>query len=278
MAQKFLLLALFLSSYLQAEIIEVTHIDEIRPYVTQEALCLFDIDDTLICNPFSLGAPQWRSWVKPKLPKHADFVLYDALTLAIAKKAPYIAVEPTTAKLITDLQKEEIAVLGFTARGRSEWYSTTVEGVDRFTKAQLKQAGIDFSQTSEIFNSLNPIYYCSGIIFAKHTAKGELFSQLFQELSSFPLILFVDDKLENVQSMQAALKDKIPFVGIWYHRAETAFDPLVATVQLEYLLEKSEILNDEQAQALVLPGRDPEVYLKEIIKQLDPASIHPCID
>ena len=76
-----LISSIFLSSFLQADIMEITQIDDIRPYVTKNALYLFDIDDPLIDNPFTLGSPPWRNWVKSKLPNYnTNFVLYDALT------------------------------------------------------------------------------------------------------------------------------------------------------------------------------------------------------
>jgi hypothetical protein len=118
MFEKMILISSILfTSLLQAGIVEITQIDDIRPYITKNALYLFDIDDTLIDNPFSLGSPPWRSWVKSKLPNYnTNFVLYDALTLFIAKNAPYKTVEPSTANLIADLQSEGHAVFAFTAR------------------------------------------------------------------------------------------------------------------------------------------------------------------
>ena len=156
-------------SSLHADIVEIERIDEMRPYVIgNNVLCLFDIDDTLIDNPFDLGSPPWRNWVRKTLPQHPDFVLFDALTLYIAKNAPYKAVEPTTARLISDLQESGVTAFGFTARGRSEWYTTKLEGVDRYTHQQLEHVGIDFKRTPmpEELKSLASAYFFNGIIFA----------------------------------------------------------------------------------------------------------------
>ena len=182
-------MSLFLCATLHAEIIEIHQIDDIRPYVKDNALYLFDIDDTLIDNPFALGSGPWRNWVKTKLPAmEAQFNVFDALTLYIAKKIPYKAVEPTTPDLIADLQDSGHAVFAFTARGRSQWYTTHVEGLDEFTHKQLGHAGIDFSQTKvpvELI-ALDPVYLYDGVIYANHVWKGDMLKLLFTGLEYYP--------------------------------------------------------------------------------------------
>lgn len=282
-----LILSLFFSSLLQADILEINQIDDIRPYVTQNGLYLFDIDDTLIDNPFCLGTSPWRQWVKSKLPKYnINFVLYDALTLFIAKNAPYKTVEPSTAHLIADLQNEGHAVFAFTARGRSQWYTTNIEGVDRFTQEQLQHAGIDFRNTQipEELKSLEATYFWEGIIFAQHIKKGDLLKHLFKDLKYNPsLIIFVDDKLDQVQSVEAAVKEAgIPFMGFWYRRSEfdrKDFNPMATNVQLEALLLQREIINDEVALELAkTKNMDPIAYFKEIFGGIDIQLLSPSID
>lgn len=277
----------FFCSLLHADIVEIDRIDEMRPYVVgQQVLCLFDIDDTLIDNPFHLGSPPWRNWVRKTLPPYSGFVLFDALTLYIAKHAPYKAVEPTTARLISDFQESGVTAFGFTARGRSEWYTTTLEGVDRFTHRQLAQVGIDFKRTPvpEELKSLKPDYFFNGIIFSKHIPKGDLLQILFQELNYTPsLILFVDDKLEQVKSVEEALKEAgIPFIGFWYRRAEkdrAGFNPMATNIQLEFLFGKR-VLSDKAARELakIHQGIDPQAYLLDLLRNADLQQLVPVID
>lgn len=287
MYKKFILsFFLLFSAYAQAEILEINQIDDIRPYITQQSdLVLFDVDDTLITNPFSLGTPSWRNWVKPNIPKYdTDFVFYDALTLYIAKNAPYRAVEASNAKLISDLQNSGNAVFAFTARGRSQWSTTDLEGVDQFTHQQLNHAGIDFKRSpipSEL-QYLEPAYFYEGIIFAQHIKKGDLLKHLFKDLNYRPSsIIFVDDRLEQVQSVEAALKEVgIPFIGFWYRRTEldgANFNPMVANVQLENLLLENKILSDEEAGAIAstIQKRDAGEYLKSIFDQFDLTRLAP---
>jgi hypothetical protein len=279
MFKKTILIGLIcISSCIHAEIIEINQIDEVCPYVTESALCLFDIDDTLIDNPISLGSPPWRAWVKSKISSYkTSFVLYDALTLYIAKSAPYKTVEPDTANLINDLQNASIPVFAFTARGRTQWYTTDIEGVDLFTQLQLKNAGIDFQKTQipTELKSLEPAYFSEGIIFAQHIKKGDLLLHLFKDLNyQPPLIIFVDDKLDQVQSVEAAVKKAgIPFVGFWYRRAEfdrVNFNPMIANIQLESLLLSGEIISDLDALEIAKRiKKDPQAYLKEILDKID---------
>ena len=133
--QKFILAILVsLATFLSAEIIEIDRLEKISPYISENAICLLDIDDTLIDNPTSLGTPRWRSWIRPKLTNYRPD-LFDDLTLFIAKKAPYKTVEATTVQFVADLQNRGVTVLAFTARGRTEWYTTDIEGLDLFTEA-----------------------------------------------------------------------------------------------------------------------------------------------
>lgn len=279
--------SIFFVSLLQADIIEIQHIDDIRPYVIENALCLFDIDDTLIDNPFSLGSPPWRSWVKSKLSSYnSNFVLYDALTLYIAQHAPYKTVEPTTAPLIADLQDRGHTALAFTARGRTQWYTTDIDGVDRFTHAQLNHVGIDFKKTAlppELQN-LEPTYFDNGIIFAQHIKKGDLLTHLFKDLKYCPsLIIFIDDKLDQVQSVEAAVKQSgIPYIGFWYRRSEMDrknFNAMTANIQMESLLFNDEIISDEKAATFpqVIQQENPEAYLKKILEHTDFNLLTPTI-
>lgn len=287
MLKKMILISsIFAASLLQADIMEITEIDAIRPYITENALYLFDIDDTLIDNPFSLGSPPWRSWVKSKIPNYqTNFVLYDALTLFIAKNAPYKTVEPLTANLIADLQNQGHTVFAFTARGRSQWYTTDIEGIDQFTQEQLNHVGIDFKNTQipEALQSLEAAYFSDGVIFAQHIKKGDLLNHLFKDLNYTPsLIIFVDDKLDQVQSVETAVKGAgIPFIGFWYRRSEVDrknFNPNIANVQLESLLLKRELLDDDIALELAeSKENDPETYFKEILEKANIEQLSPSI-
>lgn len=273
-----LILSILFISSPQAGIVEINNIDEVRPYITQNALFLFDIDDTLITNPLSCGSPLWRSWIKSEITKnHPNCSLYDALTFFIAKNVPCKTVESSTAHLIADLQNGGHVVLAFTARGRFQWYSTKIDELDRFTDEQLKHVGIDFEKTliPKELSALDPYYFYKGIIFSneQHLKKGDLMKHLFKDVKYTPsLIVFVDDKLDQVQSVESAVKEAgIPFIGFWYRRSEfdrKLLNTMIANVQLESLLFQGEVIDDEAALEIAkTKQQDPSTYFKEILTQ-----------
>lgn len=281
MLKKILLAILLLfSTHLQGEIIEIYEIEDIRSFVTQkDTLVLFDIDNTLITSSMSLGSYAWRTWIKNKLPNHElDFPLYDALVLYIAKNIPWKPVESNTPQLIADLQLNNIPVFAFTARGRKRWYNMNIHGVDYFTHRQLDHIDIHFNQTliPDELQKLESDYFHEGIIFAGSIQKGNLFKHLFKDLNYHPsLIIFIDDKLELVQSVESAIQEfGIPIIGFWYRRTERddkSFNPLIANIQLEHLLLKNSIIGNAEAEkcAAKMPIVDQQLYLHEILSQLD---------
>lgn len=285
-----LLLSVFILIFasVHAEIFEIEHLDDIRPYITRQGgLVLLDIDDTLITNPTSLGCPAWRNWVQSKIPAYnSDYVIYDALALFIAKNIPYKPVEPSTAQLVSDLQMSDIPVFALTARGRTQWHSTDIAGVDQFTHEQLNRVGIDFSRTviPAGLERLEAAYFYNGILFAQHIKKGDLLKHLLKDLDYRPAsIIFVDDNPGQLVSVEAAVKElDIPFVGFWYRRTEFTypnFNPLIAVAQLESLLLKREILSDDEAHELLpnLQELDPAEYLKSVLDQVDFDLLRPIL-
>ena len=152
----------------------------------------------------------------------------------------------------------DIPVFALTARGRTQWHSTDIAGVDQFTHEQLNRVGIDFSRTviPAGLERLEAAYFYNGILFAQHIKKGDLLKHLLKDLDYRPAsIIFVDDNPGQLVSVEAAVKElDIPFVGFWYRRTEFTypnFNPLIAVAQLESLLLKREILSDDEAHELL---------------------------
>lgn len=277
---KKILLILLLVSSLNAEIFEIDNIDDIRPYATDPSgIVLLDIDDTLIAPPFILGRSGFRVWAKDALTeREAPFNVYEALTLYIAVRAPYIPLEEAAVKLVSDLQARNIPTFAFTARGRTYWYNIHLLGVDRFSEQQLHQAGYDFrkSHLPRGFNVPEEFFY-NGIIFTEYKVKkGDFFIKIFKNLSYRPShIVFVDDKLDQVKSVEKAAKElNIPFYGFWYKASDNEakhLNPMLANIELEELLYKDNIVSDEKAREKVhlLEACDPYDYLEKMMKNFD---------
>lgn len=279
----FLLFYCLISIALSAEIIEVTDIVDIVPYAQENSLVLFDIDDTLIDYSISLGTGPWRKYLRKKIEENKDryaqheYPVIDLVTYYILNRVPVKPVEESIPNLIHELQNQCIPAFAFTARGRTEWYTTQIENIDFLTKEQLMSIGIDFETTVIPFElqGLDPACFMDGIIFASHIEKGLLLEKLLIERAYHPsAIIFVDDKMKNVQSMEAAAESLgVPFIGFWYKRAELNnedFDPVITTLQLRELVTNQNILSDEDAKALISQeeGLEPDRLFEELIDRI----------
>ena len=273
-------LILLLSVSLNAEIFEIDNIDEIRPYATDPSgIVLLDIDDTLIAPPFMLGRSGWRGWAKDTLTDiEAPFNVYESLALYIAVRAPYIPVEDSAVKLVSDLQARNVPTFAFTARGRTFWYNINLMGMDRFSEQQLHQAGYDFSQSFIPKGMAIPHeFFYNGIIFTEYKVKkGDFLVKIFKNLPYRPThIVFVDDKLDQVKSVEKAAKElNIPFYGFWYKASDNEakrLNPMIANIELEELLFYKNLITDENAREklLELDDCEPVEYLETIMDNFD---------
>lgn len=275
-------------SFVNAEIIEIQNISEILPAIESvDTLVLFDMDDTLTDSTISLGTGSWRKYIRSNIEEYqqkygsrwGNIDLHDKLTSIVANKVPVKAVEDQMPQLVASLQSTGIPVFVFTARGKSKWYATEIDGVDRLTRNQLLYAGFDFART-QVPQKLKSMgsFYADGVIFSSPLKKGLFLKKLLQETGYQPKkIVFIDDKRDQVESMEKATQELgIPFVGFWYTRADQEhenFDPFVTTIQLKRLLETGEILTDEQASRLKGYNCDPDQFFKAFLDKIDPSKI-----
>ncbi len=249
-----LLSIFFLADCLTAQIIKTSSIQDIREEITDNTLVLFNIAEVLMDTETSLGTQAWRKFIRVRL----DSKLHDELTLFVFENVPPKCPEPSTPQLINELQSEGIVTLAFTSRGRNEWYASQVPNVDLITEKLLLQIGIDFSKTqlSEellLLPSLFAEFYHAGVIYATNTReKGELLLEIFERTGYRPSkIVFVDDKVDSLIAVEKTPSSlNIPFVGYAYSRTSkdhANFDPLVANIQLDWLITYGKVLTDAEA-------------------------------
>lgn len=262
---------LFCSS-LQGEILPSTTIDDVETHLEEGALILLNLAEVVLDTPTMLGSQAWRKYVRSRV----EPAVHDALTLYVAKHVPFVLPENQTGALIARLQNEKRAVLGFTSRGRNEWYGTYVPDVDLMTKAWLQQVKVDFSQTelpvewSHLQQDFSA-YFHDGIIYTTNTLeKGELLASMLTSAHYSPSkIILVDDKIESLKSVEAHLqKLDVPFVGLAYSRPHPPFDPCTAHVQLIFWLMMGELLSDQEAFMAGLnyyPDMEPESFFKALV-------------
>lgn len=243
---------------LSAEIFKINQIEQVvQQDIQQDTLVLFNIAEVLMDTETSLGTQAWRKYIRSRV----DAQLHDELTLEVFKCVPPKTPEVFTAKVIASLQDKGFPVLAFTSRGRHEWYSSQIADIDLLTEKLLQQIGIDFSRTRLPFDmaSLNSVfdnYYHAGIIYATNAyEKGEMLVKFTQATHYQPSnIIFVDDKIDSLQTVEEAAKQLgIPFTGYAYSRTSkdhAKFDPMIAHIQLDWLISYNQILSDQEAEQI----------------------------
>lgn len=267
-----------------ATIQEIKQIESILPEIQDtDTLILFNIAEVIMDSPLDLGTSAWRKYIRARAPQH-----HDALTLFAARNIAAKAVEEATPQIIATCQNQGLPVLAFTSRGRTEWYTTEVEGVDQLTEDMLGQIQIDFNKTQlpeqwrYIENSVFSPYFHHGIIYANHMEKGDFLKQLLQETGYVPSkVVFVDDKRDSLEGVERALQELgIPFAGFWYTKTASdhkGFSAMISHVQLQSLVFDGILLSDEEAAKIVnesYQGVNPDTLFFEILERLDIDSLN----
>ncbi len=149
------------------------------------------------------------------------------------------AMEPHTGRFITQLHQQEIRTIGLTARGID---------MKEVTLNQLKNAGIDltgYTLYDKDISLINKYHgFSKGFIFSTPGTegfdKGTILIRFFEKISYKPhIIIFIDDNLHFLKSVQKALAKSYPdiiFDGLWYQvKLKPKFDKELAD-QLVYRL------------------------------------------
>lgn len=237
-------------------------------------LFLYDIDDTLLDSRYMLGRA-WRGYVREETAKingndvekiknenwHDIFAYY-----LCEKNYPLISVEPGTASYVAESQSKGYAVGALTSRERKRYYDLEIDGVDKLTVSQLASIGVYFDNQS-IENHYRYLTheteYFQGIFFSDQDAKGDylttIFSKVMAERKANPnakielpvKVIFVDDKLSQVESVAKALAQ----FGIEHEcyvlkaASYRKLDKLVASIQFYHLQlsDGATILTNEEA-------------------------------
>lgn len=255
------LLTLLLSFFIQLtfaakqEITELKNIQDITQHISNKTIVLLDLDNTLITAKQTLGTDQWFEYLFNKHKETSD-TKQKALenTLVISHKVhlqtELVPLENTTVQTVKKLQRNAKHVLALTAR--STVLSTK-------THEQLTQINIDFNNRNQINDMILYDEYNSllqnGIITANDASKGELVKKLIQkaniDLKEVDKIIFVDDKLHNLQNVSKAAHDlNVNFMGFRYSYADPqteAFSPQIADKQLNIFQKCGKLVSDKIA-------------------------------
>lgn len=260
----FSLTVVCLSSYSfssMAEIREAKSMTDILSSLDHNTALVFDLDNTVMEPVQTLGSDQFFGFL---LKKAQNQGLEKSRALACALKNATLVqpvsqvrpVEKLTPYLISYLQNQGIPMVGLTARPL-DWKENTLK--------QLDSVAVDFTRTP-FFPSDTPVgpthagLYYHGVIFMdKEGDKGEyLVSFLKQAGSNVTNVIFVDDKIGNVQSIENALnKTNLNHVSFRYGAADPevqSFRADIAGLEWNYFLQSGNFLNDTSAEEIINQG------------------------
>ena len=207
-------------------IIETKHISDVYNYIAEseynrDTLVMFDLDNTLITPPAhsDLGSDQWfyalfQKELQKGLTEQKAVNTILPLYKQVIAHIDFVAVEHDTSVVVSSLQKRDISVIGLTARSLD---------LARRTVEQLAHIGIIFDKTDPVecpiqYGDGKPALYLGGIIFTGNYSKGEVISAWLKQTNYTPKkVIFIDDKLKNVISVEQALGHcSFPFYGLRY--------------------------------------------------------------
>ncbi len=205
-------------------IVESNNITDIYQHLTpdeynKDTLVIFDICNTIATKPTDLNSDQWvDASIKRKMQEGLSS--RDALDAVlpiyhqVQVRTWLIPVEQETVSVVKDLQEKGLTVIALTARGVYLAYRTF---------EQLEQLGIYFSKScpqkiAAPYGAPQPALYLEGIIFCGGMNKGDVLLHWLNQMDYTPQkIIFVDDKLKNINSVEQAMRTTTsPFIGIRY--------------------------------------------------------------
>ena len=234
-------------------------------------LGVFDIDETLL-------VPKDPACQKPNLRKHALIIqkikgqlpleYQDLISNLILFATHSQLIEPKSSLLIQNLQKKGIRLIALTAamtRKFEDGYLPEARYME------LKDNGIDFSLAfPELeYACLTDLKACAkghptfyrGILCSNGdhqrqkdaTAKGEALCEFLKRTSWMPTrIIFIDDKLYNLEEMERTLKkfdEDIVYQGLHYVGAQSLISPDIDPQVIERkwieVLEKAKMILEE---------------------------------
>jgi hypothetical protein len=214
----------FLSSTVLPIIIESDQISEIQKHLIHDkkSLVIFDLDNVIGAVDSYIGTDQWFYHM---VNKHTDSGLTSEQAVchvlptycSIQFSIPLALIEKDTPKFIKKLQEKKIPTICLTTRS---YYLA-----DR-TLEQLNGVGISFLKNNLektiSFTLPAPCLYKNGILFSGRNNKGDVLLTFLKSLNISPdKVIFIDDKLKNLEVVENALKTrKIDFVGIRYSKCD----------------------------------------------------------
>ena len=248
---------------LNARIIEMPNFEHLSQYVDEKTLLILDIDDTLLITKQMLGCDEWFKHRLNINQKKLEGNFQHALDLTlfewegIRHITEMEIVEPGLVKVVHDLQKKPITLMGLTTQSLS---------LSKRTAHQLKSHYLDLSITApekrayHVFLDDHDLFFNKGILFTDGAHKGKAFFQFCDHVGYLPKrIVFVNDKASHIKEIEdEAIKRNIEFLGLRYAYSDAkkeVFSQEIADFQF-HNSSFHRLLTDDEAKELMTIEKD----------------------
>lgn len=234
-----------------ADITKVNQMQEVFSFfqhADSDTLIIFDVDMVLVQpnDPaFQMANMKRHSNIAKKIMKempHEKQMIF--LSLMTIKSQPLL-IDPQIPQQLSRLHQRGIPSMALTANLTGEF--SIIKSMEKWRVEGLRQLGIDFSQSAPYQCSIafyhlpsfrgNYSTYLDGILFVNGTtcSKGEALLAFLHQMQVHPKkIIFVDDREENLRSVEAALRGKeIDYQALHFVGAQDFPSPLLTEEQFE---------------------------------------------
>jgi hypothetical protein len=150
--------------------------------------------------------------------------------------------------LILEMLKAKHKVYGLTKMDTGKFGN--IESMEKWRYQELRSLGIEFSDNTELPESINGAAFYKGIFITGDNSKSQTLSYYLKYLQPQTIVL-IDDRQEHLEDIEKfCQKHAIAFKGILFNGLEKFKDkpdPAVALFQRQYLIKHAQWLEDDVA-------------------------------
>lgn len=214
-----------------AKVIETSELQQLKPIleqVNQETLVIFDVDHVLIMptNEYTLSRPIYRKKLWEKLKKKLPEEKSEYLFSIVVSQAKWKLVDNNTLQIIDYLNYNKIPTIALTSLNTGKL--GIINHREDLRIKELSSVGINFTspfkQNKIVIHELKGRYgtpmFKDGVILTAEQDKGKVLEYILNNQKYYPKsIIFIDDKLANIRTVENLCKrKKIKFCGIYYRK------------------------------------------------------------
>lgn len=231
-------------------------------------LVVFDMDDVLIVTVDAIlhyKSEEIRTSLHSRYMAHLPHAQQQLLYSYIWTTAQTTLVESHVADLIKAMQNRGIKVIVLTAAPVGSL--GIIEDTVTLRIRELNDKGIDLSTAfpetasfalEEIHLGHGAPAYRQGVILSSQFPKGDVLAAFLKKIAWNPRrLIFIDDRMTNVESVESSLANLAIELQCWHYTAAERHakevNHSVADMQVRTLVEKGVWLSDQEAAALLHP-------------------------